>query len=95
MAVNYCGHQLARRLGLPAPAYRQKEFATPHPGVHNYSLQCDGRPDGLFGVWVGTWNLGSLSGKGGDVCEDLRRRMINVCCLQEVRWRGQCARMLG
>ena len=21
--------------------------------------------------------------------------MIDICCLQEVRWRGQCARMLG
>ena len=26
--------------------------------------------------------------KGGDVCEELRKRMIDVCCLQEVRWRG-------
>ena len=32
--------------------------------------------------------------KGGDVCEEQRKRMINVCCLQEVRWRGQGARML-
>ena len=32
---------------------------------------------------------------GGEVCEELRKRMIDVCCLQEVRWRGQCARMLG
>ena len=30
----------------------------------------------------------------GDVCEELRKRMIYVCCLQEVRLRGQCARML-
>ena len=37
----------------------------------------------------------SLSGKGGEVCEELRKRMIDVCCLQEVRWRGQGARMLG
>ena len=44
---------------------------------------------------VGTLGLGSLSGKGRDVCEELRMRMIDVCCLQEVRWRGQGARMLG
>ena len=37
---------------------------------------------------VGTWNLCSLSGKEGDVCEELRKRMIGVCCFQ-VRWRGQ------
>ena len=28
------------------------------------------------------------------LCE-LRKRMIDMCCLQEVRWRGQGARMLG
>ena len=24
--------------------------------------------------------------KGGEACEELRKRMIDVCCLQEVRW---------
>ena len=33
--------------------------------------------------------------KWREVCEELRKRMIDVCCLQEVRWRGQGARMLG
>ena len=43
---------------------------------------------------VGTWNLGSLSGKVGHVCEELRKRMIVECDLQKVRWRGLGARML-
>ena len=33
--------------------------------------------------------------RGGEVCEELRKRMIDVCCLLEVGWRVQCARMLG
>ena len=41
------------------------------------------------------WNLGSLSGEGGEVCEEPRKRIIDVCCLQEVRWRGWDVRMLG
>ena len=36
-------------------------------------------------VWVWTWSLGSLSGNGGGVCEELRKRMIDVCCSWEVR----------
>ena len=44
---------------------------------------------------LGTWNLGSLSGKGGEDCEEQKNRMIDMCCWQEVRWRGQGARMLG
>ena len=42
---------------------------------------------------VGTRDIGSLSGKGGDVCEE-QKRMINLCCLW-VRWRGQDNKMLG
>ena len=42
-------------------------------------------------MWVGMW---SQSGKGGDTCDELRKRMIDVCCLQ-VRWRGQGAKMVG
>ena len=64
-------------------------------GSCKHTLQYDEWSDGSFGVRVVTWNVGSLSGNGGLVCEELRKRMIDVCCFQEVRWRGQGARMLG
>ena len=95
MAVKYCGHQLALMLGWAASTYHEKESATPHPGACKHSLQYDRRPYEGLGVRVGTWNLGSLSGKGGEVCEELRKGMIDVCFLQEVGLRGQGARMLG
>ena len=38
---------------------------------------------------------GNLIRVGGKVCEELRKRMIDVCCLQEVRWGGVGSRMLG
>ena len=57
-----------------------------------HSLQYDGRHDGPFGLNVGTWKIISQSGIGGYVCEELIKRMIDVSCLQEVRWRG---RVLG
>ena len=48
---------------------------------------------GLMGAgW--DMNLGSLSGNAGEVCKELRKRMIGMCCLQEVRMRGQGAMML-
>ena len=34
-----------------------------------------------------------MSGNG-EVCEKLRKIMIDVCCIQ-VRWRGQSVNMLG
>ena len=95
IAVNYCGRQLARRLGWEAPAYHKKEGATLHPGACRYSLLCDRWPDWRFGLQVGTWKIGCLSGRGVEVCEELRKRMVDVCCLQEVSLRWHGARMLG
>ena len=96
MAVDYCGRQLARRLGWATPAYHKNEGETPHTVyiLCKFRLQYDERPDWRFWVQVGTWNLGSLRGTG-EVCEELRKRMIDMCCLQEERWTGYGFRMLG
>ena len=48
----------------------------------------------VLSVWVGTCNICSRSGQG-EVCEEPRKMMIDVCGLQEMRWRGQGSRMLG
>ena len=44
---------------------------------------------------VRTWNVRSMNGRGTEVCEELRKRRMDVCCLQEVRWRGQGAQFMG
>ena len=67
MAYNYCGRQLAQRLGWAAPDYHEKKGATPHTGAYKLSLLYDGRPVERFGVRVETWNFGTLRGKGGEV----------------------------
>ena len=72
--------------------YHKKEGAASPPGAQKHNLQYNGRPDMRLGVRVGTWNLGSLNGKGGENSEELRKRMIDVHCLQEERYRGQGAR---
>ena len=89
IAVNYCGCRLAQCFGWAAPAYHKGEGLTLHHGACKHGLQCDRRRVGRFGVSVGTSNLGCVSGKGGHVCEELRKMMIDVCRLEEVRWRGQ------
>ena len=61
-------------------ACHRKEGATLYHVAHKNCLLYDGRRNGRFGVQVGTWNLGSLS-ENGEVCDELRRRMIDVCCL--------------
>ena len=47
-----------------------------------------------FGVRFGSWNVASISGRGTEVCKEFRKRKVDVCCLQEVRWRGEGARFI-
>ena len=39
--------------------------------------------------------MGSLCGRKTEVCGELRKRKVDVCCIQEVRWKGQGARFVG
>ena len=47
------------------------------------------------GIRFGTLNVVSLCGRKTEVCEELRKRKVDVCCIQEVRWKGQGARFVG
>ena len=47
------------------------------------------------GVRFGSWNVGSISGRGTEMCEETRKLQMDACCLQEVRWRGEGARFFG
>ena len=44
---------------------------------------------------VGTWNVGSLTGKGREIVDVMERRKIKVMCVQETKWKGESAKMLG
>ncbi len=41
-----------------------------------------------------TINVGTMKGRSGEIVEMLERRRVDVCCVQEVRWRGSSARLL-
>ena len=43
---------------------------------------------------LGTWNIGTLTGKSMEVVEVMLRRMINIMCLQETKWVGLKAKDL-
>ena len=48
-----------------------------------------------FEVRFRSWNVGSFCGRVTEVCGPLRKREVDMCCVQEVRWRGQEARFVG
>ena len=43
----------------------------------------------------GSFNIGSLNGKRMELCEELLRREVGICCIQEVRWRSMGLKFVG
>jgi hypothetical protein len=43
-------------------------------------------------VRIGTWNVGSLTGKLREVVDTMIRRRVNILCVQETKWKGQKAK---
>ena len=68
MAAKKHGRQPAQRLGLAAHAYHKQKVAAPDPGPCKQCLL--GKPNERLGVRVGTRNVGSMSGRGTEVCEE-------------------------
>ena len=67
---------------------------SPFQDYHREEMQRIGTGTGK-GVRFGTLNVGSMTGKGREVAGMLRKRAVEVCCVQETRWKGGSARMIG
>jgi exonuclease III len=42
-----------------------------------------------------SWNIGTMTGRGRELADVLKRRRVNVACLQETKWKGSKAREIG
>ena len=54
----------------------------------------DNRPTGNCLIRFGTVYVGTISGRGNEDAEMLTRRKVDLCCLQETRWREGSARLV-
>jgi len=52
-------------------------------------------PKKQVGNRIATWNVGTMTGKSMEVAEALKRRKVDVACIQEVKWKGKKAREIG
>ena len=43
---------------------------------------------------VASWNIGTMRGRSSEIVETIKRRNIDLSCVQEVRWRGASARYI-
>ena len=65
--------------------YVRKKALNPGRKIRCTSTRRMGKsPDVQFGIWFSIWNVGSMSGKWGEISETSKRR-IDICFLQEVR----------
>jgi len=46
-------------------------------------------------IRIGSANVGSMSGRSGEVVDMVERRQLDFCCLQETRWKGGRAKVIG
>ena len=44
---------------------------------------------------VVSWNVGTMTGKAVEITDVLRRRKVDIACVQEVKWKGSKARNVG
>ena len=44
---------------------------------------------------IGNVNVGSMSGREGEVIDMMKRRGIDICCLQQTRWTGSGEEEIG
>ena len=73
-----------------ATARRVGSSSTSQPPETSY-----GTGEELLRLRIGTANIGSMSGRSGEVIDMVQRRGLDFCCLQETRWKGGNAQMLG
>ena len=46
-------------------------------------------------IRIGSWNVGSMTGKSMEIVDVMKRRRIDVLCVQETKWKGNRAREIG
>ena len=46
-------------------------------------------------VRIGTLNVGTMTGKGRGLADMMERRKLDILCVQETKWRGSKARLIG
>ena len=74
-----------------SPAALKWEGRLRIPGLKIHKEKVEKR----IGVRFESWKVDSISGRRRKKCEEMRKRKMNVCCLEEVRWIDQGARCFG
>ena len=72
-----------------ATAYR--EIDAPQSRVAAKNMRIPGTDE----LRIATLNVGTMSGKSGEVVDFMKRRRCRILCVQETKWKGDRARVFG
>ncbi|KAK6729205.1 hypothetical protein RB195_006321 [Necator americanus] len=88
-----------------ARAYPRSDAHCPRPGnvanMRGLPARGRSRPKKLVRhrqqhpVRLATLNVGTLTGRSPELADSLRKRRVDICCVQETRWKGSKVRELG
>ncbi|KAK6731492.1 hypothetical protein RB195_007761 [Necator americanus] len=86
-------------------AYPRSDAHCPRPGnvanIRGLPARGRSRPKKLvrhrqqLPVRLATLNVGTLTGRSRELADSLRKRRVDICCVQETPWKGSKARELG
>nr|GEY38319.1 hypothetical protein [Tanacetum cinerariifolium] len=62
------------------------------PGGGYSQTKRDGRVSSSRRIRVGSWNIGTLTGKFLELVDALRRKKVDIACFQETKWKGSRTR---
>ena len=46
-------------------------------------------------IRLGTWNVGSMTGRSREITDIMKERRVDILCVQETEWKGNRAREIG
>ncbi|KAK3560442.1 hypothetical protein QTP86_008437 [Hemibagrus guttatus] len=64
-------------------------------GGRRVRRQREKRKGKSVGLRIGTLNVGTMTGKGRELADMMERRKVDILCVQETRWKGSKARIIG
>src|SRR5437867_2262980 len=84
-AVDRAGVVLQRRIAFAATPSPSRVYDEPK------------KPDNPRGcqLRVGSWNVGSMSGRDGELANMAGRRRLDFYCFQKTKWKGDGVKWLG
>src|SRR3989441_2848700 len=84
-AVDRAGAALQRRIVFAATPSTSRVYDEPKKADNPRGCQ----------LRVGSWNVGSMKGRDGELADMAGRRRLDFCCFQETKWKGKGVKLLG